>query len=431
MKKIFSFAIAMIASVISAQTNEADYVVKNVNIVPMNSNLVLKNQDVLIKDGKIIKISKSKKSKSKTIKIIDGKGLFLMPSLSDAHVHFPETEVEMERVLKLNIINGITKLRSMRGDWNHVQWRNTFNSPTSFYPKLYISPPPISRQYDLTLEQISQYVKSAKEYQFDFIKILSIKNETILKQLDSVCKVQNISLAGHFLDNPKGIRISDEAFFNSNYKSFEHLGGLISEPEKLDSRIKYIQESKMAICPTLLWYDIGSGQYDTTYLINQDGMQFFKDETKKEWVEKTNLYKEKMAKEALAEEIANEQKTMDERFRIVKKLNDLNIPLLLSPDASSKFMISGFSVFEEMKLYKKAGLTNYDILKSTTLNFANLFHENYGTIEVGKNADFILTAQNPLENLETLKEIKGVFYNNIFLNEKELSEIEKGLENLN
>ncbi|CAM3668287.1 amidohydrolase family protein [Flavobacterium gelidilacus] len=428
MKKIFSFAIVLITSIVVAQTNEVDYVVKNVNVVPMNSNLVLKNQDVKIKDGKIIEISKSKKSKNKTVKIIDGKGMYLMPSLSDAHVHFPETEKEMEKVMQLNIINGITKLRSMRGDWNHVKWREKYNAETSYYPKLYISAPPISRQYDLTIEQMNDFVKSAKDYNFDFIKILSIKSETLFKQLDSVCKSQNISLAGHFLDNPKGIHISDEAFFNSNYKSFEHLGGLIGEPEKFDSRIKYIQDKKMVVCPTLLWYDIGSGQYDTDYLINQDGMQFVKEETKKEWVEKTNLYREKTGKAALEVEIESEKKSMEERFSVVKKLNDLGIDLIISPDASSKYMISGFALFEEMKLYKKSGLSNYDILKSSTLNFAKLFNENYGTIEIGKNADFILLGENPLEKLETLKEIKGVFYNNFYLNESQLNEIRNNIE---
>ncbi len=428
MKKIFSFAIVLITSIAVAQTNEVDYVVKNVNVIPMNTNLVLKNQDVKIKDGKIIEISKSKKSKNKTVKTIDGKGMYLMPSLSDAHVHFPETEKEMEKVMQLNIINGITKLRSMRGNWNHVKWREKYNVETSYYPKLYISAPPISRQYDMTIEQMNDFVKSAKDYNFDFIKILSIKSETLFKQLDSVCKSQNISLAGHFLDNPKGIHIADEVFFNSNYKSFEHLGGLIGEPEKFDSRIKYIQDKKMVVCPTLLWYDIGSGQYDTDYLMNLDGMQFVEEETKKEWVEKTNLYREKTGKVALDEEIASEKKSMQERFSVVKKLNDLGIDLIISPDASSKYMISGFALFVEMKLYKKSGLSNYDILKSSTKNFAKLFNENYGTIEVGKNADFILLAENPLEKLETLKEIKGVFYNNHYLSDAQLNEIRNNIE---
>lgn len=362
---------------------------------------------------------------------IDGKGKYIMPSLSDAHVHFPESEEEMERVMQLNIINGVTKLRSMRGDWKHVEWREKFNKAGSYYPKLYISPPPISRRDDLSIEQINQFVMNAKKYQFDFIKILSIKNENILKQIDSVCKSQNISLAGHFLDNPRGVRISDEVFFNSNYKSFEHLGGLTGDSESFDSRIQYITNTKMYVCPTLLWYDIGSGQYDSDYLLNQNGMQYFTTETKMEWVGKTNLYKEKTGKEAIDKEILGEQKTLNEKFQVVKKLNDLGVKLLLSPDASSKYMVPGFAVFEEMKLFQKSGLNNYDILKTTTVNFASLFNENYGTIEVGKDADFILLDENPLENLKTLQNIKGVFYNNMFLNEIQLKKIAKGLEIIN
>jgi alpha-D-ribose 1-methylphosphonate 5-triphosphate diphosphatase PhnM len=423
--------ICFTVNVLLAQNPHESYIVKNVNIIPMNENVVLKNQDVIIKEGKIVSICKSKKSALSGLQEIDGKGKYMMPSLSDAHVHFPENEEEMERVMRLNVINGVTKLRSMRGDWKHIEWREKFNKLGSYYPKLYISPPPISRQHDLSIEQIDQFVMAAKKYNFDFIKILSVKNENILKQIDSVCKSQNISLAGHFLDNPRGVRISDEVFFNSNYKSFEHLGGLTGDSESFDSRIQYITNTKMYVCPTLLWYDIGSGQYDSDYLLNQNGMQYFTTETKMEWVAKTNLYKEKTGKEAIDKEILDEQKMLREKFQVVKKLNDLGVKLLLSPDASSKYMVPGFAVFEEMKLYQKSELNNYDILKTTTVNFASLFNENYGTIEVGKDADFILLDENPLESLKTLQNINGVFYNNIFLNEIQLKKIAKGLEIIN
>ena len=118
---------------------------------------------------------------------------------------------------------------------------------------------------------------------------------------------------------------------------------------------------------------------------------------------------------------------MKERFKVVKELSDLGIPLLLSPDSSSKFVVPGFGLYEEMKLYKQAGLSNQAILKAATLNFADLFKENNGKIELGREADFIFTKENPLDHIEAITQIRGIFYNNLYLNSDELKKIAQEL----
>ena len=120
--------------------------------------------------------------------------------------------------MQLNIINGVTKVRSMRGKWEHAQWREDFKQMHPPLPKLHLSAPPISRGYDLTVEQAEKYVKTTKDYQFDFIKILSVKGERVLKLLDSLCKVHQVEIGGHFPDNPKGGRINDKLTFSFIFK---------------------------------------------------------------------------------------------------------------------------------------------------------------------------------------------------------------------
>ncbi|MFI0428449.1 amidohydrolase family protein [Mariniflexile sp. HMF6888] len=427
MKKYFLVLIITIQALVSCgQTKEQsitykenivkDLVIKNVSVVTMKSNEVLKNQDVVIKDGKIVSILDSEKTVHQNIVEIDGTDKYIMPSLTDAHVHFPETETEMEHVMQLYLINGVTKLRSMRGDWKHVDWRNKYNAESSIYPKLYLSAPPISRNYDLTPTQIEGLVKNAKEKGFDFIKILSVKNQDIFTQLDAACKKYNLPIGGHFPSN-----IPDSLIFKSMYTSFEHLGGLAGvSPEVLENRLQKIKANDIFICPTLSWYSIGSGRYSYEELRNQPGMEFVPKETIEDWIEKTKQYREKLGDQAYRDEVANELKSLEEKYQIIKKAHDLGISMLLSPDSSSKYMISGFSVLGEMELLKNAQLGNYDILKMATTNFAAFFKEDYGTIEVGKSADFILLNQNPLEDLNTFNKIEGLYYNNHFLDAKKL-----------
>lgn len=391
-------------------------IIKNVSVISLANNEVLKNQDIAIKDGKISYISHTKNTDYNDIMVIDGKGKYIMPSLADAHVHFPETETEMERVLKLYLINGVTKLRSMRGQWKHVDWRNKYNTESSIFPNLYLSPPSISGKYDFTTSQIEKFVKDSKDKGFDFIKILSIKDQSTFEQFDSVCKKYDLQIAGHFPSN-----ITDSLIFKSNYTSFEHLGGLTGNPEILESRLQHIKERNIYICPTLSWYSVGSGRYTYDQLRNLSGMEFIPKAILDEWIEKTKQYRDKLGNQAYTEEVANELKSLDEKYKVIKQIHAMRIPMLLSPDSSSKYMVSGFDMVGEMELLKSAELSNYDILRMATTNFATFFGENYGTIEAGKDADFIVLSTNPLEDLDALRKIEGVYFNNQFLDKEKLA----------
>lgn len=403
----------------------ADYIFKNVNIITMKDDKTITNQTVVINDGKIVEIANKTKYKSENT--IDAKGKYLLPTMADAHVHFPENEEELEKTMKLNLINGVTKLRSMRGDWNDYGRRLKYNTKESYYPKLYLSPPPIYKNHEFTTEELEQYVKATKDYGFDFIKVLSIKSPDLLSKLDSLCKKYNLNIGGHYPDNPKGVRFSDQIVFSTNFNSIEHLGGLVGEPESYENRVKNIKQNKIFICPTMQWYAIGYGQYGIDEMLNQKGMEYIPTDMKNDWAEKSKIYREKLGKDGFEEERSRYALEMEERCKVVKRLNDEGVKLLLSPDSSSKFIVPGFGMLEEMKLYQKAGLSNYDILKSATINFALLFNENYGIIEVGKDADFMLLSNNPLQDLKALENVNTVFYNSKYLDQKQLNEIAKSV----
>ncbi|MBS1571324.1 MAG: amidohydrolase family protein, partial [Bacteroidetes bacterium] len=411
--------------ILFAQNLEADYIFKNVNIITMKDDKVLPNKTIVIKGGKILEISD--KTKYKSNNTINAKGKYLMPTMADAHVHLPQNNEELEKVMKLNLINGVTKLRSMRGDWNDVNRRIKYTYEKDYYPRLYLSPAPIHRSHELSVADLETYVKASKDNGFDFIKILSIKNQSMLKQLDSICKKYDVKIAGHYPEDANGVSFPDDMVFSTNYKTFEHLGGLIGESEHFENRVKKMKQNNIFVCPTMQWFAIGYGQYGVDEMLNQKGMEYIPTEIKKDWAEKSKNYREKLGKEAFEQEKNKYAIEMQERLNATKRLNDEGVKLLLSPDSSSKFIVPGFGMLEEMKLYKKANISNFDILKSATTNFAMLFNENYGTIETGKNADFILLSQNPLQDIKALENIDAVFYNKFYLDKKQLNEIAKSI----
>lgn len=420
MKEI-TILLLLISQLSCAQESyHVDYLFTNASIITMNNDSILVNKNVLVKDGKIKEIRNTNPNQINAKYRIDLEGKFIMPSLSDAHVHLPKEESDVKKFLTLNLINGVTKLRSMRGEWNHLAWRDKFNKKTSIYPKLYLSAPPISKYYDFTKEQMQEFMSNVERY--DFIKILSIKDDTLFKQLDRLCKLNNISIGGHY-----PINISDNLIFKSNYTSFEHLGGLTEESEFLENRLQKIKRNNIFICPTLSWYSVGSGRFNYEELRNQPGLQYLSEETVDSWIQKTKQYREKLGLQAFNEEVENELMKLESKYKIIKRLSQLDIKMLLSPDSSSKYMVTGFGVLGEMELLKNAHLSNFEILKMTTVNFSTFFNENYGTIEEKKDADFIILNSNPLNNLKTLNSIEGIFFNNNYLNRKDLDELSKSI----
>ena len=61
------------------------YLIKNVNIIPMSEDTLLRNQMILIKEGVIAEISPDIPAGDWTI--IEGKGAYMLPGLIDMHVH--------------------------------------------------------------------------------------------------------------------------------------------------------------------------------------------------------------------------------------------------------------------------------------------------------------------------------------------------------
>ena len=86
------------------------------------------------------------------------------------------------------------------------------------------------------------------------------------------------------------------------------------------------------------------------------------------------------------------------------------IKLLVGSDAGTLYKPPGTSTHREIELKTQAGLSPITVLQAATINAAETLGkgDQYGSIEVGKIADLVVVAQNPLEGLETLRQPKAV-----------------------
>lgn len=69
-------------------------------------------------------------------------------------------------------------------------------------------------------------------------------------------------------------------------------------------------------------------------------------------------------------------------------------------------MTAGISTHMEMQLMHDAGISEERILRYATLNAARAMQldQEYGSVEPGRWADFVITAENPLHNIRALRQ---------------------------
>jgi imidazolonepropionase-like amidohydrolase len=85
-------------------------------------------------------------------------------------------------------------------------------------------------------------------------------------------------------------------------------------------------------------------------------------------------------------------------------------------------VVYGFSLHDELELLAAAGIGNQQVLESATrlpTEFLRVANDR-GTIEVGKMADFILLAANPLDDVRNTRAIAGVSIRGRYLPRAEL-----------
>ena len=85
MSRFFLLLLVTLASI----NLQAQLIIRNVNVIDVDKKTILKNQDVLVENSRIAKLGKSLKIKAAdSLTVIDGTGKYLLPGLTDAHIHF-------------------------------------------------------------------------------------------------------------------------------------------------------------------------------------------------------------------------------------------------------------------------------------------------------------------------------------------------------
>jgi imidazolonepropionase-like amidohydrolase len=98
----------------------------------------------------------------------------------------------------------------------------------------------------------------------------------------------------------------------------------------------------------------------------------------------------------------------------LKRIFVAGVTVALGTDSGAfPFRPQGFSEHYEMELMVKSGLNPLDVIQISTLNAAKVLgiDKDYGTIEVGKVADFLILDSDPLADILNTRKISSVWKN--------------------
>jgi imidazolonepropionase-like amidohydrolase len=457
-KLILPFLILLLAASAFGQTRtQAPVTVAfiDVNVIPMDKERVVPHQTVIVRNGVIVEIGDAARIKIPTgAERIDGTGKFLIPGLSDMHVHlfsddeFPDALAEDE--FKIMIAHGVTTIRLMTGTPEQLVLRSKSASKQILAPAIFAASPQFtgrksSNAYVVTTElEARTAVRKSKQDGYDFIKVTTFLKPEVYDAIVDEARKQNIRVVGHADSRSLGLARALKA-----RQQIEHLDsyleallpesapvkGSVSDiylynPKNWES-LDYLDESKIPelarltvqanpfVTPTLhlFKFTFGKGRSEESFKAQPD-IRFYPQKIIDLWMGVSKKYL------ATAAPIEKREKYIAIRNKIVKAIHDAGGRVMAGSDTPEWLMLYGHTLHLELVDLRNAGLSNYAALEAATRNPALFFgtFDKTGTIAKGKRADLVLLEANPLEDIANTQKRTGVMLKGKYFLQAEMNQ---------
>ncbi|WP_010232602.1 amidohydrolase family protein [Gillisia marina] len=416
-----------------------DYVIKNVNIIPMTEdNVVIKNATIVIKDKKILSINSD--SIPTDLKIIDGTDKWLIPGLIDMHVHnladvrmssnYPTKGATLfmdnQDFMLLYVANGVTTAFELSARVEHFGQRNEIINGKVFGPRIalaFLVDGGSSGNSANTPSDGRQTVRIAKQQGYEFIKVYSNLNAETYKAIIDEARIQNMKVIGHI---PTVFKGSTKDAFVPHFGMVAHAEEFSSQTDKYTNDVakefaKIAKDNGTWLMPNLsnLVY-IAKQARSLDSVRNLPSFKYVHPLMQSKWIV-SNQYN----KGTSPKRVAYFDSLVDFHISLVKEFKKAGVPMVAGTDSGTSGIVWGFALHDELKLLVDAGLTNSEALISATRLPAKWLEidDKIGTVEIGKFADLVLLDKNPLKNINNTRKIAGVFLNGKWIEKEKINQM--------
>lgn len=414
------------------KSQEATLAITNCNVITMKSDKVLHHKTILISNDKILKIVPATQwSNKENITTINGSGKYIIPALAEMHIHANEYS---NWIFDMLLSYGVTTIRVMAGNEAVLKWRDSVNNNLKIAPDIHVAsqlidgnPPYWGKLHDgpiiTNVDSVDYVINEQIRKGYEFIKVYNRLDATVYKKIRNVCFEKNIKLTGHI-----PIKLDKKDILSEQTGEIEHLTGYAQLTSNIDTvsaeaiskysdmayglvfarnyslnkiRSTAEQTAKFKIwnCPTLTAYGIKTDSAFCKNLPNSKIAPKLKP-VLSWWMSQGYSL------------TPDDQNVWTFDKVMVRELYKSKALLLAGTDCPLPWAVPGLSLHQELKYMVQAGLSNYDALKTATVNPAIWYGKNYekGTIESGKRADLIILSANPLTDIINTQKIVSVIF---------------------
>ncbi|MQA18006.1 amidohydrolase family protein [Rugamonas rivuli] len=391
----------------------------HVNLVPMDSERVLRDQTVLVRDGRIEAVGVALAVPA-GYQVIDGHGeAWLSPGLADMHTHS-----ETRNDLALYLANGVTTLLNMGGARANLVdsivpavARGSLPGPHVYTSLMVDGTPDYNGLQIKTPAQARAVVDLAAANGYDFIKVYVGLAPDVFSALAEAGRAQGLPLVGHGvtavrlerqLAQGQVLVVHLEEFF---YTYFTPAGGQETDTPPDEARIPeavaLARRYGAAVIADVVTYQALAGQMG-----HPERLRAILAEPQTAYVAPADV--QAWRRSGYGAKSARLEAKLVFLRKLTKALADGGVELLSGTDAPTiPGVAPGYSLHDNLMELERSQLSRYQALVTATRAPGAFIARTkggvaFGQIVTGYRADLVLTEHNPLEGLATLRTPLGV-----------------------
>ena len=445
-----------------AQTtnNTSTIAIIHAAVVNVNTGKIDGDQTVLIDTNRISATGPFKKIKvPPNATVIDASGKYVMPGMTDAHIHFFQSGGLYTRPDAINLNNfysyekdqqwikdhldelmarylacGITTVIDVGGPMNNYAVRDQLNS-SPLSPNAFVTGPLISTYLPPNLdkkdppiikvtqpEEARELVRKQLPYKPDFIKIWYI-----VLPGQSAASTLPIVKAAIEESHANGLKVAVHATQFETARLAVEAGAdilvhSVDDAPLTPEMLQLLKNKSITYIPTLIvsenYHRAFSQQFNFTehdYTFSDPFM--LGTLTDFQHLQKLPVdYKKLRARFSIP---AKEDTIMQENLKLAQQAG---VRIVAGTDAGNIGTQHAASFQDELLRMKQSGLSNLEIIQAATINAAKGFgkEKDLGSIEKGKLADLLLLDKDPLQDINIPGNIHTIIHRGVVLNQAKL-----------